>query len=693
MRIRAYDQEYSAQGSIQTHADSGDFGGQIGGATESLGSSIDHAAEEMKRISEAKDQVWRNSTVSTYQLQQFQSFQNAKTDPDFAKKYGADGANFTSSFAESLDTAANKIVDTAPSPRSGRMLQQQLNEVKTGLIGHAISFQAETGGVYMKDQLGNMMETDAKLAAQSPGDTAAILDRGKLAIAHAPYLSPENKSALLNSYEQNIAYAAGKGMVLHSPEKVLAAIAPDVLSTFKPTSRVLANVNIPVTSFQPAKVAPAVEAYAPLIDTAAATHNVDSNFLRAQIDQESKGKADAINTNDIAVTGSPSVGIAQFQPATAAQYGVTDPNDPKQAIPGMAAYMSDLLKQFGGDYRKAAVAYNWGPGHLTDAIAKYGDKWNEHIPASTQDYLDKIFAKAPPVSSAEASLNVAQQMQNQGDPSRAPGNPDWFNKLDWKQQFQIISEAEQGVRANQVRDSQTLALQEQQRKAAEQKEMDTMFNRIGAAQNPLSVAEVRQSDLSYQSKEHMLEAINKVTRGEASTDPAVFNDIFQRIHAPEGSPTKISDDRDLLPYMGHGLSMTDLNQLRGELRGRNTPDGAATADLKKNFFTMAKGQIDTSTFISNDPIGKQKFYEFQQRVISEIDKETRAGTNVLELFDPASKKYLGKIIPFYQRSPAQKMQDWSQFMLGNTGGVKPAASPRKPGESPADYLKRIEAPQ
>lgn len=689
MQIRPYQQEVSAQGQINSQANSDAFGGQIGDAEVSAGNDMYKAADVMTQLAEAKDQVWRNNAVSAFQLQQFQNLQAAKTDPDFSKKYGPDGGTFAAGFGDQLDQSMNDLVGTAPSNKSAQQLQMQLNQVKDSLMGHAIQFQAETGGSYMKDQLNTMMQNDAKMVSNSPSDTSAILDRGKLAIANAPYLQPEQKSELLRGYEQNVALAAGKGLVLHSPEKVLAAIAPDVLASFKPTARVTSNLNIPVTGFGPAKVSPAVTAYDSIITQAAAAHSVDPNFIRAQIDQESKGNPNAVNNSDAAVTGSPSLGIAQFQPATAAQYGVTDPTDPKQAIPGMAAYMSDLLKQFGGDYRKAAAAYNWGPAHVSDAIATYGDKWLDHAPASTQNYIQQIFTKAQPIATAESALAMTQQQSTEGEPSRADTNPDWFNKLNWEQQFTIVHEAEQGVRANQVRDSQTLALQKQQREAQQQQIMNGMFNRIGADKEPLTVAEVRHSDLDYQGKEHMLDAINKVTRGENATDPAVFNDLFNRIHAPDTDPNRISDDRALLPYAGgHGLSIADLNTLRGELRGKNTPDGATQSDLKKNMFAMARKQIDTSIFgVSIDTQGAQNFYKFQQAALSYIDQKTRAGANVLDLYNPDSKDYVGKLIPMFTRTMQQQQEDVAKAM-GAATGLKPATAPRQPGETPADYLKR-----
>ena len=700
MKIRTYDQQYSGQGAIQAQrADAGDFGGGVADANAGLGDSMNKTAGVLTELANAKDQVWRNNAVSSFQLQQFQSLQAAKTDPEFAKKYGADGGGFSAGFGEQLTKVQNDLVASAPTLHSQQQLQMQLNGVTDGLMGHAIQFQAETGGQYMKDQLTQSMQNDAKYVAQSPGDTSAVLDRGKTAIANAPYLTPEHKSELLKTYEQNIAFAAGKGMVLHQPERVLAAIAPDVLSTFKPTARVLANTAIPVTSFQgTVKTSPALAQYSPLINAAASKHTVDANFMHAQIDQESHGDPNAVNNADIAVTGSPSVGIGQFQPATAAQYGVVDPKDPKQAIPGVAAYDADLLKQFGGDYRKVAAAYNWGPGNLSQAIATYGDKWFDHVPASTQNYINKIFTSAPPVPTAEASLQSIQDQTANAEPSRASTNPDWFNKLNWEQQFQIVHEAEQGVRANQVRDSQTLALQGQQKKKADQETMNGMFDRIDKPENPLTVAEVRASSLDYQGKEHMITAIQQGLRGEAKTNPTVFDDLFNRIHAPDGDPQRITDDRALLPYMGNGVSFDDINKLRGELKGKNTPDGATQAELKKNLFAMAKKQIDTSIFgVSIDTEGAKNFYNFQQAALSAIDKKTRAGADVLSLYDPKSKDYIGSLIPLYTRTPQQQGADVAKAMgVATQAGVKPGSPaptpktivPRQPGESAADYLKR-----
>jgi hypothetical protein len=55
-------------------------------------------------------------------------------------------------------------------------------------------------------------------------------------------------------------------------------------------------------------------------------------------------------------------GLMQFMPETAAQYGLQNPNDPKQAIDAAAHYLRDLLERFSGRVDLAVAAYNAGEG-------------------------------------------------------------------------------------------------------------------------------------------------------------------------------------------------------------------------------------------------------------------------------------------------------------------------------------------
>ena len=116
------------------------------------------------------------------------------------------------------------------------------------------------------------------------------------------------------------------------------------------------------------------------IQAAAQKYGLDPALLKALIRQESNFDPNA---------GSPAgaQGLTQLMPGTARSLGVTDSNDPKQAIDGGAKYLKQQLDAFGGDVEKALAAYNAGPG----AVKKYGG-----IPpyAETQNYVKKVMGYA-----------------------------------------------------------------------------------------------------------------------------------------------------------------------------------------------------------------------------------------------------------------------------------------------------------
>src|SRR3954447_18741919 len=93
--------------------------------------------------------------------------------------------------------------------------------------------------------------------------------------------------------------------------------------------------------------------FAPMIARAAQRWSVSAALLAAQLYAES-------NFNPFARSGAGALGIAQFMPGTARQYGLSDPFDGAAAIDAQAHLMHDLLRQF-GSVPLALAAYNAGP--------------------------------------------------------------------------------------------------------------------------------------------------------------------------------------------------------------------------------------------------------------------------------------------------------------------------------------------
>jgi peptidoglycan DL-endopeptidase CwlO len=111
-----------------------------------------------------------------------------------------------------------------------------------------------------------------------------------------------------------------------------------------------------------------------LFGAAEVANGIHTDLLARQGWQESDFDPNATNPSGAA-------GIMQFEPATAAQYGV-DPLNPASAIPGAAQYLRSLFNQF-GSWTLALAAYDAGPGNVT----KYGG-----VPPfpETQNYVAKI---------------------------------------------------------------------------------------------------------------------------------------------------------------------------------------------------------------------------------------------------------------------------------------------------------------
>jgi hypothetical protein len=98
------------------------------------------------------------------------------------------------------------------------------------------------------------------------------------------------------------------------------------------------------------------------VQRAALMYNINPDVLLKQVDTES-------SYNPSAVSPKNAKGIMQFIPSTAKMYGIEeseltskDPAIQEKVIMAGAAYLKDLMGQYGGDETLALAAYNGGPG-------------------------------------------------------------------------------------------------------------------------------------------------------------------------------------------------------------------------------------------------------------------------------------------------------------------------------------------
>ena len=89
-----------------------------------------------------------------------------------------------------------------------------------------------------------------------------------------------------------------------------------------------------------------------------------------------------------AVSPKGALGLMQLMPATALEWGVSDPLDPRANVIAGARYLKQLLNRYGGNLMLALSAYNAGPARVDNAGG---------VPSirETLDYLRKVVPFIP----------------------------------------------------------------------------------------------------------------------------------------------------------------------------------------------------------------------------------------------------------------------------------------------------------
>lgn len=172
------------------------------------------------------------------------------------------------------------------------------------------------------------------------------------------------------------------------PPEPAAAPAPpsDLAIEFPVPSGVVVNNGIPVGIPLPPIAKPVIarttEEICDTLTKSAQINDLPAPFFIRLLFQESR-----FNPGVISSAGAQ--GIAQFMPATAEGMGVSNPFDPREAIPASARLLNELLQQF-GNLGLAAAAYNAGPKRIQDWL---GSKGKGKLPEETQGYVKTITGK------------------------------------------------------------------------------------------------------------------------------------------------------------------------------------------------------------------------------------------------------------------------------------------------------------
>ncbi len=170
------------------------------------------------------------------------------------------------------------------------------------------------------------------------------------------------------------------------PEGIVSILAPITESIQDAVARAPAifaeaGASIEAAARKLFALPPAAAPYAEAIRAAEAANGIPESLLGRVLYQESRFRPEIINGAVRSPAGA--VGIAQFMPATAREWGVT-PTDPYSSIDGAGRYLRWLYDRL-GSWDRALAGYNWGIGN----VQRQG---LDAAPAETRAYLDQILS-------------------------------------------------------------------------------------------------------------------------------------------------------------------------------------------------------------------------------------------------------------------------------------------------------------
>jgi hypothetical protein len=122
--------------------------------------------------------------------------------------------------------------------------------------------------------------------------------------------------------------------------------------------------------------------YENLVAAKAQEYGVDPMLASYILNKETGGMKNPENARSSAGA----MGIAQFMPATAKQYGI-NPDIPEEAAIGMGKHLRYLMDKYENP-KLAAIAYNWGEGNTNKWLKAGADM--EKLPKETKKYVASL---------------------------------------------------------------------------------------------------------------------------------------------------------------------------------------------------------------------------------------------------------------------------------------------------------------
>ncbi len=164
-----------------------------------------------------------------------------------------------------------------------------------------------------------------------------------------------------------------------------------------------------------------------------------------------------------------------------------------------------------------------------------------------------------------------------------------------------------------------------------------------------ATAIVNDPNLTRTSKERMVNLVNREFKPETSArvSAATSVSLMRAMRDPNADPQEINkmifDARTKDPGTPGSLTKDDFNDLQKQFVDLKTPQGAALAQDRNEFFKRYAGSIDATLAQQgiHSALGEQKMYLAEKDARRQEDQLQRAGQDPHSLYDPASPNFFG----------------------------------------------------
>lgn len=306
-----------------------------------------------------------------------------------------------------------------------------------------------------------------------------------------------------------------------------------------------------------------------------------------------------------------------------------------------------------------------------------------------------VYEKLKKDFSADLAVNAIRGWI-EDDPNDAKDqlqNGEWNDILGGDGVHKMLGEANAGIRAQKIdgnnqRIADKLAEHDKWEKI-NQTVLESFVNKNLTAKDVLALDLPTEGPLGKNYWINKIEQQN-TNQGKMPRDHSIYTNVLHQILLPQDDPSRVKNAADIYKIVDHGIDANDASQLINVLNGRHTPDGEDEARMKKTLLDTTKkmfGEIDQFG-VFKDPYAGLAYQGFESAFLDEYKKQKEKGVYFRDLLSQKSKSYLGDMYQDYLRTPVQVQQDILNRRKGIAPQKKEGLTPRTPGESVDNYIKR-----